>query len=230
MDQKRREWQQNGNTQPTENWPFGRPGPGAGPNKQQQQRIDEMNQNNNNSNYNNNNNQDSQKSAAKNRRYMDKLNEYKELNAQLEAIAEAERKLKQDTQPEQMNYGETRRPLASSMSFNKPSPPVPIIPQVYHDQTKLPAAMRTSLAFGDVSYEDDIRKTKEAERKKWLAELEEQKRERNAELSRQANLTNLYNLASARGAPQVVGGGFAMNNNGFNAHVANNNISSILKV
>jgi hypothetical protein len=28
----------------------------------------------------------------------------------------------------------------------------------------------------------------------------------------------------------VVGGGFAMNNNGFNAHVANNNISSILKV
>jgi hypothetical protein len=45
------------------------------------------------------------------------------------------------------------------------------------DQSKVPAAMRTSVFFGDVKYEDDIKKTKELERKKWLLELEVQKKE-----------------------------------------------------
>jgi hypothetical protein len=47
-----------------------------------------------------------------------------------------------------------------------------------HDQTKVPAAMRTSLLFGDVLFEDDVKKTKELERKKWLLELEAQKKEK----------------------------------------------------
>lgn len=46
------------------------------------------------------------------------------------------------------------------------------------DQTKVPAAMRTSLFFGDVMFDDDIKKTKELERKKWLLELEAQKKEK----------------------------------------------------
>jgi hypothetical protein len=46
------------------------------------------------------------------------------------------------------------------------------------DQSKVPAAMRTSVFFGDVKYEDDIKKTKELERKKWLLELELQKKEK----------------------------------------------------
>ena len=47
-----------------------------------------------------------------------------------------------------------------------------------HDQTKVPAAMRTSLLFGDVLFEDDVKRTKELERKKWLMELEAQKKEK----------------------------------------------------
>jgi hypothetical protein len=43
---------------------------------------------------------------------------------------------------------------------------------------KVPAAMRTSLLFGDVLFEDDVKKTKELERKKWLLELEAQKKEK----------------------------------------------------
>jgi hypothetical protein len=42
----------------------------------------------------------------------------------------------------------------------------------------VPAAMRTSLFFGDVMFDDDIKKTKELERKKWLQELENQKKEK----------------------------------------------------
>lgn len=47
-----------------------------------------------------------------------------------------------------------------------------------HDQTKVPAAMRTSLLFGDVLFDDDVKRTKEMERKKWLLELEAQKKEK----------------------------------------------------
>jgi len=46
------------------------------------------------------------------------------------------------------------------------------------DQSRVPAAMRTSLFFGDVMFDDDIKKTKELERKKWLQELENQKKEK----------------------------------------------------
>ena len=35
-----------------------------------------------------------------------------------------------------------------------------------HDQTKVPAAMRTSVLFGDVLFDDDVKRTKELERKK----------------------------------------------------------------
>ena len=47
-----------------------------------------------------------------------------------------------------------------------------------HDQTKVPAAMRTSVLFGDVLFDDDVKRTKELERKKWLLELEAQKKEK----------------------------------------------------
>lgn len=48
----------------------------------------------------------------------------------------------------------------------------------FHDQTKVPAAMRTSLLFGDVMFDDDVKRTKEIERKKWLAELDAQRRDK----------------------------------------------------
>jgi hypothetical protein len=48
----------------------------------------------------------------------------------------------------------------------------------FNDHSKIPAAMRTSVMFGDVMFEDDIRKTKEAERKRWLQELEAQRRDK----------------------------------------------------
>ncbi len=51
-------------------------------------------------------------------------------------------------------------------------------PSSIHDQAHVPAAMRTSLLFGDVLFDDDVKRTKELERKKWLNELEAQKREK----------------------------------------------------
>ena len=38
--------------------------------------------------------------------------------------------------------------------------------------------MRTLALFGDVLFEDDVKKTKELARKKWLLELEAQKKEK----------------------------------------------------
>ena len=38
--------------------------------------------------------------------------------------------------------------------------------------------MRTLVLFGDVLFEDDVKKTKELARKKWLLELEAQKKEK----------------------------------------------------
>ncbi len=158
------------------------------------------------------------------------IKEYKEINEQLAAIAEAEKKLKQDQDMQQQYQqqssssliGETRRPLNTNLVFNGGGPLA--IPPVYHDQSRLPAAMRTSIAFGgEVLYEDEIRKTKELEKRKWLAELAEQKRDKQIETSRQNNLAQLNSL----GLGNV--GAFA-NINTNNAQQQHNTILSILKV
>ncbi|CAF1248423.1 unnamed protein product [Didymodactylos carnosus] len=50
------------------------------------------------------------------------------------------------------------------------------------DQTKVPAAMRTNLLFGDVRFDDQVKTAKELERKQWLDDLklqiEENKRQK----------------------------------------------------
>ena len=43
-------------------------------------------------------------------------------------------------------------------------------------------------------YDDEIKRTKELEKKKWLAELAEQKREKQMETSRQNNLSSILKV------------------------------------
>lgn len=45
---------------------------------------------------------------------------------------------------------------------------------VYSDQSRVPAAMRTNLLFGDVRFDDDVRTAKELERRQWLDDLDKQ--------------------------------------------------------
>jgi hypothetical protein len=45
---------------------------------------------------------------------------------------------------------------------------------IHNDQTRVPAAMRTNLLFGDVRFEEDIRTAKEIERRQWLGDLQKQ--------------------------------------------------------
>jgi hypothetical protein len=45
---------------------------------------------------------------------------------------------------------------------------------VLNDQTRVPAAMRTNLLFGDVRFEDDVKNAKEIERRQWLDDLQKQ--------------------------------------------------------
>ena len=45
---------------------------------------------------------------------------------------------------------------------------------VLNDQTRVPAAMRTNLLFGDVRFEDDVKSAKEIERRQWLDDLQKQ--------------------------------------------------------
>jgi len=57
-----------------------------------------------------------------------------------------------------------RPPDSSSISSNI----------VLNDQTRIPAAMRTNLLFGDVRFEDDVKTAKEIERRQWLDDLQKQ--------------------------------------------------------
>lgn len=43
-----------------------------------------------------------------------------------------------------------------------------------NDQSRIPAAMRTNLLFGDVRFEDDVKTAKEVERQRWLDDLRRQ--------------------------------------------------------
>jgi hypothetical protein len=45
---------------------------------------------------------------------------------------------------------------------------------ILNDQTRIPAAMRTNLLFGDVRFEDDVKSAKEIERRQWLDDLQKQ--------------------------------------------------------
>jgi hypothetical protein len=45
---------------------------------------------------------------------------------------------------------------------------------VLNDQTRIPAAMRRNLLFGDVRFEDDVKSAKEIERRQWLDDLQKQ--------------------------------------------------------
>ena len=126
IEQKRREWiKEKEKVSDGADWPFGKPGPGAGPRGPPPESRTAVNKTG--------------------RKYVDKLKEYKEINDQLEAIAEAERRLKQEQQLQLHQLGETRRPLNASLNFNQSEA---VAPAVYHDQSKVPAAMRTSLMFG----------------------------------------------------------------------------------
>jgi hypothetical protein len=130
-------------------WPYGKPGPGVGPVR--------TNDAQNNENFEPNLNVYPKSNKSKKA-----IDEYNKIKETLAAIAEAEKQIKQEQQ------GMERAQQLNSNFLN----------QKHQDQSKLPAAMRTSIKFGDVVYDEDIKKTKELERKKWLHELEEQKREK----------------------------------------------------
>lgn len=65
---------------------------------------------------------------------------------------------------------------SSSNTASSHRPPDSAIPSniVLNDQTRVPAAMRTNLLFGDVRFEDDVKTAKEAERRQWLDDLQKQ--------------------------------------------------------
>ena len=157
MDKKKQKWNQDAKDAPEEHWPYGKPGAGAGPKS----------------------NNDSSNNASlppappshdpKSRKQKDAIDEYNRINQQLKAIMEAESKIKQEQLVVKQNANANAQVNA------------------YHDQSRVPAAMRTSLQFGDVMFDEDIKKTKELERKKWLLELEEQKREKLVESQRFLN-------------------------------------------
>ena len=58
---------------------------------------------------------------------------------------------------------------------HRPPDPSSVPPNiVLNDQTRVPAAMRTNLLFGDVRFEDDVKSAKELERRQWLDDLRKQ--------------------------------------------------------
>jgi hypothetical protein len=216
MEQKRREWQQEKNDTMPESWPFGKPGPGAGPYNKTQ-----------NDHSSNQEAQPTQKILKKSKSMVEKLREFKEINETLAAIAEAENKLKQDnliaeddnqkhfgSNQQNFNYtNRNNRAAAVQSRMTNVNDGILAAPPVYHDQSRVPVAMKTSIAFGEVLYEDEIKKTRELERKKWLQELEEQRRQKKIETTRQQSFANNIN-----------------NNNNFESNHNFNKIASIIKV
>ena len=149
-------------------YPFGKPGPGAGPKKPQE------NLNESNSSKTSSLPPQPNSAPAKNKKRPGtqqqqqlQLDEYNRIAQQLSEIQAAEEMLKREVllneKKKDTNYGNS------------------------NDQSKVPAAMRTNIMFGDVKFEDDIKKAKELERKKWLQELEMQKMEKLMESQRKLN-------------------------------------------
>ena len=60
------------------------------------------------------------------------------------------------------------------MPYRPPDPSFASPSIVLNDQTRVPAAMRTNLLFGDVRFEDEVKSAKELERRQWLEDLQKQ--------------------------------------------------------
>lgn len=60
------------------------------------------------------------------------------------------------------------------MPYRPPEPSNATTNIILNDQTRVPAAMRTNLLFGDVRFEDDVKTAKEVERRQWLDDLQKQ--------------------------------------------------------
>ncbi|CAF0907856.1 unnamed protein product [Brachionus calyciflorus] len=105
----------------------------------------------------------------------DPFEEFNKIKEQIEAITATENKIKNEQILSSVNQRTEEKQT------------------VFHDQIKVPAAMRTSIMFGGVMYDDEIKKTKELERKKWLADLEEQKKEKLIESQRATNTNHQTN-------------------------------------
>ena len=118
---------------PEENWPYGKPGGGAGPGKPQQN-IDQSFAPN--SNLNENSflpPQPPPQGNSKSRKYKEALDEYNRINQTVAAINAAESKLKREMALD-VQRQQTINPAQNNSS--------------YHDQSRVPAAMRTSINFG----------------------------------------------------------------------------------
>jgi hypothetical protein len=166
IEKKRLKWEQD---KVDDYNPFGKPGCGAGPIKQPVQRQMEVQVTHqplpvqhNNLNQN-----------TKTQKYQESLEEYKRINDTLAQIVAAENKIKQ----EQIEL--LKMQVAQQQQQQQPNQNI-----INNDQSKVPAAMRTSVMFGNFNNEDEIKKTKELERKKWLQDLEAQKKEQQLEVQR----------------------------------------------
>ena len=60
------------------------------------------------------------------------------------------------------------------MPYRPPDPSFASPAIVLNDQTRVPAAMRTNLLFGDVRFESEVKTAKEIERRQWLDDLQKQ--------------------------------------------------------
>lgn len=76
------------------------------------------------------------------------LDEYNQIRSSIEAITAAENKIKQEQLLEQLEQQLNKEKLQHQAS--QPPPQAAILPssKSYYDQSRVPAAMRTSLMFG----------------------------------------------------------------------------------
>ena len=122
---------------PDENWPYGKPGAGAGPSKQITEQPQSQKFTQNTSNFNNSDLLPPQppNGNTKSRKYKEALEEYNRINETVAAINAAEAKLKKEMAMDATNRQQNQ--IASNNNSN-----------AFHDQSRVPAAMRTSINFG----------------------------------------------------------------------------------
>ena len=121
---------------PEDSWPYGKPGAGAGPSKQNAE-SQSFAPNNTFSNNSNNLPQPPPlppNGNSKSKKYKEALEEYNRINETMAAINAAEAKLKKEMAME----SQRAQQLNIQMNNNN----------AFHDQSRVPAAMRTSINFG----------------------------------------------------------------------------------
>ncbi|CAF0869001.1 unnamed protein product [Didymodactylos carnosus] len=146
MEKKQQQWkQENAEKMPVWN-PFGKPGAGAPSGTDNNART---------------NQQPNQNSAY---------------NSSIPIPVNTERSTTTSHQAPSQTYPKSqfRLPIDEDLYKNNNSNDIRSFSTMFNDQTRVPAAMRTNLLFGDVRFDDQVQMAKEVERKQWLDGLKSQ--------------------------------------------------------